>query len=244
MYNYAYLYICMYMPILIMIVLIVLITGSSMQGNRLTMYTITLQSGSEGTVLLIMFMSSTMVGNHPLISGQDLARSIHFTSLACARSVSVLLWERVRLPCVHVVVSARRDPRHVAVLIERQAARSPCMDSFQTTLTPNPDKFYSYDPVMRQTKHVFERALHVFPSSGAGGLVTVQYYIYIYIYIHKYTYVIHIPIHYSLYIYTCIHICVYEYIYICIYICMYIYIYIHIHVHIYIYIYTHICIHV
>ena len=49
-----------------------------------------------------------------------------------------------------------------------------CLKSFQTTLTPNPNKFYNYCSAWDKQKHMFERALQMLSSSGAGGLVTVH----------------------------------------------------------------------
>ena len=49
------------------------------------------------------------------------------------------------------------------------------MNSFQTTLNPNPDKFYEHYSVMIQHNMCLnECALQVLSSSGAGGLITVH----------------------------------------------------------------------
>ena len=50
------------------------------------------------------------------------------------------------------------------------------MNSFQTTLTPNPDKLYKSNVTLQRNKQksAFERALPMLASSGAGGLANVQ----------------------------------------------------------------------
>ena len=49
------------------------------------------------------------------------------------------------------------------------------MNSFHTTLIPTPDKYYTYIVLQQNNKkRVFEGALQMLSSSGAGGLLTVQ----------------------------------------------------------------------
>ena len=49
------------------------------------------------------------------------------------------------------------------------------VNSFQTTITPNPEKFYKYHSVAKQEETLFECALQMLSISGAGGLVTLHY---------------------------------------------------------------------
>ena len=48
------------------------------------------------------------------------------------------------------------------------------MNSFQTALTPKPESSITIALQPNNYDHVFERALQMLSSSGAGGLVTVH----------------------------------------------------------------------
>ena len=106
----------------------------------------------------------------------------------------------------------------------------PALNSCQTTLTPNPEKLYVYIllPCNETITNVFERALQMLSSSGAGGFGNCSCFIgpsrsrpqnppglcvHIYIYIYMFIFM-------CIYIYIYIHIVTYTYIYIYIYICL------------------------
>ena len=61
-----------------------------------------------------------------------------------------------------------------APLWNRALAPLLIMNSFQTTLSPNPKKYINVALQQNKKNIVFERALQMLSSSGAGGLVTVH----------------------------------------------------------------------